>query len=131
MVDVSMQSAVASIALDLRDSPAGNPDVAGAKAAKLAKATSAGLPVLPGFVLAAAKSRSLALTPDDFVALYDAWAELSDNGAHALVVRSSSTAEDGDTSSMAGMFESVLDVTGWTRFLEAVERVRRSGGSAP
>ena len=131
MVYVQAQSLATGISLDLRDAGADDPAVVGAKAAKLSQAVNAGLPVLPGFALIASRSRSLALSPDDFVGLYDAWAELSDNGATALVVRSSSTAEDGDTSSMAGMFESVLGVEGWTEFLAAIERVRRSAGDAP
>lgn len=131
MVDVQAQSTAMGVALSLRDVSAADPDTVGAKAAKLSQAITAGLPVLPGFALPATTRRTLALSPDDFVALYDAWSELSDNGAAALVVRSSSTAEDGDTSSMAGLFESVLDVQGWSAFLEAVERVRRSAGDAP
>ena len=131
MVDVQAQSTAMGVAFDLRDAGADNPDLVGAKAAKLSQAVAAGLPVLPGFALAATHSRRLALSPDDFVALYDAWSELTDNGNAAVVVRSSSTAEDGETSSMAGLFESVLDVQGWSAFLEAIEKVRRSAGDAP
>ena len=131
MVDVQAQSTAMGVAFDLRDAGADNPDLVGAKAAKLSRAVHRGLPVLPGFALLATRSRRLALSPDDFVALYDAWSELSDNGSTAVVVRSSSTAEDGATSSMAGLFESVLDVQGWSAFLEAIEKVRRSAGEAP
>ena len=131
MVDVQAQSTAMGVAYDLRDAAADNPDLVGAKAAKLSQSVTAGLPVLPGFAIPATRSRRLALSPDDFVALYDAWSDLTDNGNAAVVVRSSSTAEDGATSSMAGMFESVLDVQGWSEFLEAIERVRRSAGEAP
>src|SRR5687768_16444708 len=76
----------------------------GAKAAALAKATVAGLPVLPGMVLTTAATGSRSLPMDD---LRHAWAHISREGARSLVVRSSSTAEDGSTSSMAGQFTSV------------------------
>jgi pyruvate,water dikinase len=52
-----------------------------------------------------------------------AYASLSDNGARRLIVRSSSTSEDGSTSSMAGMFESIGGVTDWKSFVRAVDRV--------
>ena len=64
-------------------------------------------------------------------ALHDAWRALSDAGRLPLVVRSSSTVEDGGSQSMAGLFTSVLDVRGWERFLDAVDEVVRSGGDAP
>jgi pyruvate,water dikinase len=60
-----------------------------------------------------------------------AWARLSDRGARSLVVRSSSTVEDGGSQAMAGMFPSVLDVQGWEPFLAAGDEVVRSGGEAP
>ena len=56
-----------------------------------------------------------------------AWAELTENGSRPLVVRSSSTVEDGVDSSMAGRFESVLDVRGWDGFVDAVRAVVASG----
>jgi len=131
MVHVQTHTTATGILVDLADRAAADVAVAGAKAAKLAQAAAAGLPVLPGFVLVAAGGRRLSLTPDDMVELYDMWSALTDGGEQSLVVRSSSTAEDGDTSSMAGLFESVLDVRGWTDFIDAVERVRRSAGDAP
>ncbi len=65
------------------------------------------------------------------VALHEAWQALSDTGRRALVVRSSSTVEDGGSQSMAGLFTSVLDVQGWEAFLAAVDEVVGSGGEAP
>ena len=80
----------------------------GAKAANLAIAGRAGLPMLPGFVITTESTPRLAtgLPP----ALHAAWAALTEGGERALVVRSSSVLEDGAASSMAGRFESVLDV---------------------
>ena len=100
----------------------------GAKAANLAIAGRAGLPMLPGFVITTESTPRLAtgLPP----ALHAAWAALTEGGERALVVRSSSVLEDGAASSMAGRFESVLDVRGWTEFLAATRRVVDSGGVA-
>ncbi|MCT9084380.1 PEP/pyruvate-binding domain-containing protein [Streptomyces fulvoviolaceus] len=105
------------------------PRAAGSKAANLARAAGAGLPVLPGFVI-----------PDgagtDETALRRAWDELSDGGARSLVVRSSSPQEDTEESSLAGQFASVLDVRGWRAFRTAVATVldsahRPDGSTAP
>jgi pyruvate,water dikinase len=109
------------VALALHDPRARRADLTGGKAAALAAAAAAGLPVLPGFVV---------LPPgtghhgDD---LRDAWRRMSDDGATPLVVRSSSAAEDTTESSMAGQFTSVLDVRGWDAFREALGTVRASG----
>ena len=102
----------------------------GAKAAALARASAAGLPVLRGFVVTTDATRALhgrlasAAVPPDIRA---AWEELSHGGRRRLVVRSSSTIEDQSGSSMAGRFTSVIDVDGWPGFLEAIEEVLRSG----
>lgn len=88
----------------------------GAKAANLARAARAGLPVLAGFVIASGQRA-------DGEDLRDTWRELSADGTRSLVVRSSSTFEDTGESSMAGRFESVLDVRGWESFLQAVRTV--------
>ncbi|MFE4963941.1 PEP/pyruvate-binding domain-containing protein [Streptomyces sp. NPDC056660] len=89
---------------------------AGSKAANLARAAGAGLPVLPGFVI-----------PDgafgDTAALRRAWLELSGGGGRPLVVRSSSPQEDTRSSSLAGQFASVLGVRGWADFGTAVRTV--------
>ncbi|MFJ3421191.1 PEP/pyruvate-binding domain-containing protein [Streptomyces sp. NPDC086082] len=92
---------------------------AGSKAANLARAARAGLPVLPGFVIPEGAS-------EDTAGLRHAWADLSDSGALPLVVRSSSPQEDTQQSSLAGQFASVLDVLGWPDFRTAVRTVRDS-----
>lgn len=103
-----------------------DPTLAGAKAAALARAHRAGLPVLPGFVVTPDAATALVYSTDA-PSVRDAWASLSGNGSGALVVRSSSTVEDGIDSSMAGRFESVLDVRGWDSFVDAVRAVVASG----
>ena len=125
---------LAPFVVDLRDDAATRPGVAGAKAAALARALAAGLPVLPGFVITTFGGRVLAggrPSRSHAVELHDAWHALSDSGRRPLVVRSSSTVEDGGSQSMAGLFTSVLDVRGWEDFLEAVDEVVGSGGEAP
>ncbi|MGH2694930.1 MAG: PEP/pyruvate-binding domain-containing protein, partial [Actinomycetota bacterium] len=118
-------------------------ELVGAKASSLAHASAAGLPVLPGFVLTTAACSLIASTRDDRLtlpaglatALQAVWEGLSRDGARALVVRSSSSMEDGKTSSMAGMFTSVLGVSNWPTFLESLAAVlasgRRAGLDAP
>ncbi len=110
------------VVVDLRDGEATSLELVGAKAASLARSKAAGLPVLPGFVLTTALD-SVAITAD---AVRQAWRALSDDGRIALVVRSSATKEDGETSSMAGLFVSRLDVRGWEAFVEAVADVLAS-----
>ncbi|MGI5453909.1 PEP/pyruvate-binding domain-containing protein [Streptomyces sp. CA-249302] len=95
------------------------PRRAGSKAANLARAARAGLPVLPGFVIPDGAD-------DDTTALRRAWDELSEGGVLSLVVRSSSPQEDTQESSLAGQFASVLDVRGWRGFRSAVRAVRDS-----
>jgi pyruvate,water dikinase len=99
----------------------------GAKGAALARARGDGLPVLPGFVVTTTATARLPLDGHlparDEHPIRAAWSLLSAGGARPLVVRSSSTAEDSDESSMAGLFESVLDVRGWDGFVAAVRRV--------
>ena len=108
--------------LDLTDPRARDPAVSGAKAANLARAAAAGLPVLPGFVL------PVGLDPrEGGDALAAAWRSLG-GPERSLVVRSSSVIEDLADRSMAGQFTSVVGVEGWDAFLEAAGRVRRSGG---
>jgi pyruvate,water dikinase len=119
--------------IDLADPGATDGSLVGAKAANLARARSAGLPVLPGVVLTTAWDHRGWSHPSRFDRpgparmAYDA---LAGGGRQALVVRSSSTNEDGDTASMAGVFTSVLDVTSWARFVEAVDEVLASGANA-
>mgnify|MGYP006170347093 CR=1 FL=1 len=60
------------------------------------------------------------LVPPPGDAMSEAWTEISQGGLVPLVVRSSSTAEDGAETSMAGRFRSVVGVTGWDAFESAV-----------
>ncbi|MFI2433835.1 PEP/pyruvate-binding domain-containing protein [Streptomyces sp. NPDC018693] len=114
------------------------PALAGSKAANLARAAAAGLPVLPGFVIpyrtrdGGPHPPGTDLGPD----LHRAWRELSEDGARSLVVRSSSPQEDTEESSLAGQFASVLEVRGWEDFRTAVRTVldsarRPDGSTAP
>lgn len=117
--------------LDLDHAAAVQTDLVGAKAANLARTRQKGLPVLPGFALTTASSAALLRTGELDPQVRDAWSALSDDGARALVVRSSSTIEDGTVSSMAGLFTSVLDVRGWDAFVAAVHDVADSGRVVP
>jgi rifampicin phosphotransferase len=120
----------------LSDEDAEDARLTGGKAANLARAARAGLPVLPGFVLVPGEraagngsgngsGNGRGAHPD---ALYRAWNELSRAGTVPLVVRSSSACEDTEWSSMAGRFASVLDVHGWGAFNDAVRTVFDSAG---
>ena len=131
-------NAVAVHVLELGDGRAADPSRGGAKAANLATAVGAGLPVLPGFVLTTDGTAafidgegSVELFSELSTALGHAWELLSAHGRHSLVVRSSSTVEDLGTTSMAGVFESVLDVDGWDEFTAAVRTVAASGRDVP
>lgn len=109
----------------LTDDAARDPELTGGKAASLAKAATAGLPVLPGVVLTTAGVRAY-----DKDAMRHGWDFVSQRGSRPVVVRSSSTGEDGIVSSMAGQFTSVLDVRDWRSFLAAVDEVIASGDVA-
>ena len=111
------------IVVGLDEPGALEPALAGAKAAALARARAAGLAVLPGFVV------TTEFDGETHDGLRDAWQALSNHGERSLVVRSSATVEDGDNSSMAGLFVSRLDVHGWHAFVEAVDEVRRSAAA--
>ena len=130
VIDPSQQSSIVTseTVIRLTDRSAADPLIAGAKAANLATAAALGLPVLPGAVLTIGASLT---APADIGALHDAWRTLSENGAKALVVRSSSSVEDAATSSMAGVFTSVLDVAGWPALLEAIQAVLASAQGHP
>ena len=108
----------------LSDPTAADPALVGAKAANLARARAAGLPALPGVVLTTAWSHH---DRDTAVA---AWRALSVDGRDRVVVRSSSTGEDGSSSSMAGVFASVLDVADEDAFLAALDTVVGSADTA-
>lgn len=105
-----------------------DPSLTGAKAANLARAARHDLPVLPGFVIPVPATAGLDADLTVKRGLRAAWSQLSDDGERTLVVRSSSTAEDGVTSSMAGRFVSVLDVRGRHAFRSAVAEVLASAG---
>ena len=116
--------------VDLTDRGATDQSLVGAKAANLARAERAGLPVLPGAVLTTAwdnRGWSHPSRLDRPGPALAAWRTLGNEGERPLVVRSSSTNEDGGTSSMAGVFTSVLDVTTWFSFVDAVDQVLDSG----
>ena len=113
-------SFLGTLALD--DEPAENLELAGAKGAALARAAHAGLPVIPGFVVTIPGTTDHRVAPE----IREAWEALSEGGRHPLVVRSSSSLEDGSVSSMAGRFTSVIDVRGWDAFCDAVGEVLSS-----
>ena len=106
-----------------------DPELVGAKASSLARALRAGLPVLPGWVVTTGAfgppADGDATFPVD-AELRAAWAVASEGGRRPVVVRSTSTVEDGSTSSMAGMFTSVLDVRDWPSFRRAIDTVLES-----
>jgi pyruvate,water dikinase len=108
--------------VDLAAPLATDASVVGSKAAALAVARRVGLPVAAGFVIPSCVQEDELASP----AIRSSWEAISDGGELSLVVRSSSTAEDTATSSMAGRFRSVLDVRGWDPFVEAVLAVRAS-----
>ena len=112
--------------LSLDDPRCVDQDLAGAKAANLAR--SAGIeagPIRAGFVLTTDGAARRGQDPSVDDALRAAW-ERAGGDRETFVVRSSSTIEDAGTSSMAGQFTSVLDVRGWEALDEAVDRVIRS-----
>ncbi|QQM44059.1 pyruvate phosphate dikinase [Streptomyces liliifuscus] len=118
---------LAAEAVPLSDPRAARIPFAGSKAAHLARAALAGLPVLPGFVVPygdwAGEWAGQWADDGDLEALRRAWRELSADGTRPLVVRSSSPQEDTQESSLAGQFASVLDVQGWHEFRAAVRTV--------
>jgi rifampicin phosphotransferase len=110
--------------------------VLGSKAANLARARGHGLPVVDGFVIApelaaAVVDEHRSGGASALGTLRSAWRSLSRNGSEPIVVRSSSAAEDTETSSQAGVFESVVDVHGWDEFIEALRTVVGSAARAP
>lgn len=120
------------LVLGLGDKRALDPDIAGAKAANLARALQGGFTVLDGFVVTVegtrvfSTQRARQVGRDLEKLLRKRWAALSDEGTRPLVVRSSSSAEDGHDSAMAGMFTSVLDVETWADFRRAMQTVVES-----
>jgi rifampicin phosphotransferase len=117
------------VVVPLSDALARDREVVGSKAANLADAARQGLPVVPGFVVPAPSVARSPRTPPEGVR--DAWAQLSEHGRAPVVVRSSAPNEDLGTTSMAGVFDSVVDVRGWDGFTAAYRQVVASaeGGS--
>ena len=124
-----------SAAVGLADDDCRDASRVGAKAAALARARVRGLPVLDGFAITTSATETILSStrvPGSIARdLASHWEAISERGARRIVVRSSSVAEDGAASSMAGMFTSVTDVRDWDGFLDAVVEVlessRRSG----
>jgi pyruvate,water dikinase len=118
------------VALD--DPLAADLHTVGAKAAALARAANAGLPVVPGFAISPAAALSVSADEDAAIAreIRRAWLDLTDGGRTPVVVRSSSAHEDGEISSMAGRFDSVLDVRDWDEVVDAIRAVVASGHAA-
>jgi pyruvate,water dikinase len=82
--------------------------------------------VRPGFVLTA-DGVAQRDSEDIQRQLADAWRDLSDGGTVDVIVRSSSTIEDTERSSMAGVFTSILDVRGLDAMLDAIDTVVAHG----
>ena len=120
------------VALD--DAAALDAALTGGKAAALARGRAAGLAGLPGVVLTTAFSDEIDAGADvvSHAAVREAF-ERADGNQMALVARSSSVVEDMATSSMAGQFESVIGISGFTAFAAAVTAVldsRQRAGAA-
>lgn len=132
VVDAPISVDLPPLVLGLGDKRALDPDIAGAKAANLARARQGGFTVLDGFVVTIegthvfSTQRARQLGRDLEKLLRKRWAALSHGGTRPLVVRSSSSAEDGHDSAMAGMFTSVLDVASWADFRRAMQTVVES-----
>jgi pyruvate,water dikinase len=126
-------TAVPPLVLDIADPAATDPEVAGAKAANLARAAAAGFPVVPGIVLT---THGVRVGSGMAGVRSHIEAAVGRMGSGDLVVRSSSTIEDIGSSSMAGRFTSVLGVRadgGLHDAIDAViasaDRVRDPGGT--
>ncbi|MGH9138964.1 MAG: PEP/pyruvate-binding domain-containing protein [Acidimicrobiales bacterium] len=120
--------------VDLGDEVARDPALTGGKSAALAKGRADGLACLPGVVLTTAFSDAVDAGADvaHHVAVKEAFQRAG--GEHqSLVARSSSVVEDMATSSMAGQFESIIGISGFDAFVDAVTAVlgsRERAGAA-
>jgi pyruvate,water dikinase len=115
------------LVVDLRDERALDPLLTGGKAANLARATSHGVATLPGVVLTTAFCNAIdaGAEIDSHPGVLEAF-ERASGERQPLVARSSSVVEDTADSSMAGQFESVIDIRGLDAFTVAVKRVLAS-----
>jgi phosphohistidine swiveling domain-containing protein len=98
----------------------------GGKALNLARLITAGFPVPGGFVITTAAYQNVrashagnAIPADLALAITDAYRAL---GEPPVAVRSSATAEDMAGASMAGQYQTILDVRGADALLDAVRR---------
>ena len=120
------------VALD--DPVAVDSSLTGGKAAALARGKTSGLASLPGVVLTTAFSD--AVDGGAELRTHDAVRQAFDQAGgdqRALVARSSSVVEDMEASSMAGQFESVIGISGFEAFADAVKAVldsRERAGAA-
>jgi pyruvate,water dikinase len=113
--------------VELQDQSALDVSLTGGKAASLARAATAGLDTLPGVVLTTAFSDAFDAGAE--IATHPAVREAFDRASgeeQPLVARSSSVVEDTSDSSMAGQFESVIDIRGFDAFVVAVKAVLTS-----
>lgn len=117
---------MSDVILHLDDPRAADPEVAGQKAATLARLRADGFAVPDGFVVAARACGDLDQR-GVASALHDALESMG--GAAAVAVRSSAVAEDLDDASYAGIYESVLGVRGADAVVEAVRRCVASAGA--
>jgi pyruvate,water dikinase len=119
------------LVVDLSDPAAADPALTGGKAAALARAAAAGLPTLPGVVLTTAFCDDVD-GGADIAGHRAAWDAFVAVGGHRrpLIARSSSVVEDIAGSSMAGQFASVVGLSGYDEFVEAVRTVHDSRGRA-
>jgi len=102
--------------------------VVGGKAVNLARLINAGFPVPDGFVVTThafsrAERSAGALPPDVADAVRGAYRDI---GSPTVAVRSSATAEDLAEASMAGQYETCLDLQGEQAVLDAVAKCWRS-----
>ncbi len=126
-----MTTPIRGVVLDLTDPTATDAALTGGKAAALARAAAAGLPTLDGVVLTTVFSDEVDAGADtaSHAAVADAF-DRAGGATRSLVARSSSVVEDSAASSMAGQFASVIGITGFDRFVDAVREVLDSRGRA-
>lgn len=120
-------SADRPLVLRLEEPTTQDVSLTGAKAANLARAAGAGLATMPGVVLTTAFADAVDRGDrlDGHPAVREAFVAAGGE-RHHLVARSSSVAEDTAESSMAGQFESVVDIDGLAEFEDAVRSVLAS-----